>query len=356
MRRVSNRLARTEDDHRTLSFILRQGCAATGADLGVLQLPGARLPLWATNPLQRRPRFPVSSKILRQLSGRLWWRVGVSSGPHLHGPLAEILEGSCPLPGAVRIALSRVCPDQPKAGFLAYLRADPRPFTGHELRILQSLAEQTSVALQSANLHEDAGHFLMSTVKSLVTAIEAKDPYTSGHSSRVNLISMLLGKELGLSASDLESLRWASILHDVGKIGMPEAILNKPGPLSPAEFDVVRQHPWRGYEVLNHIRQLRVASQAVLFHHERVDGNGYPMGISGSAIPQLARIIAVADTYDALTSTRPYRTARSADEAHAEIRRVRGQQLDAKMADALGEMLPFLKEHQVMLAPSRASA
>ena len=195
--------------------------------------------------------------------------------------------------------------------------------------------------LANSDLYENLKDFLMATVKSLVSAIDAKDPYTSGHSERVNILSMLLGKTMGLSKEELDILRWASILHDVGKIGMPEAILKKPGPLTPEEYEIVKEHPERGYRVISPIRQLGAASLGVRCHHERADGNGYPLGIRGTEIPLPARIIAVADTYDALTSTRPYRDPRNPDQAFSVITSVRGTQLDSSIVAILEELMPY---------------
>ena len=146
---------------------------------------------------------------------------------------------------------------------------------------------------------------------------------------------MLLGKTMGLSPDELEVLRWASILHDVGKIGMPESILKKPGRLTSEEYEIVKEHPDRGYKVLAPIRQLSAASLGVRCHHEMVDGRGYPLGLHGTEIPRVARIIAVADTYDALTSTRPYRLRRTPDQAWTVIQSVRGTQLDHEVVDVL---------------------
>jgi HD-GYP domain-containing protein (c-di-GMP phosphodiesterase class II) len=160
---------------------------------------------------------------------------------------------------------------------------------------------------------------------------------------------MLIGRELDLSPQDQETLRWASILHDVGKIGMPEGILQKPGRLTPEEFQVIKEHPDRGHRLLLPIGQLAQAAAIVRAHHETVDGKGYPLGLKGEEIPLLARIIAVADTFDALTSTRPYRTARPLDHALAEIRRVRGTQLDGSVVDGFLKLVPFLREHRVMI-------
>jgi HD-GYP domain-containing protein (c-di-GMP phosphodiesterase class II) len=237
-----------------------------------------------------------------------------------------------------------------RGGFLALLHFDGRhSFRTSDAKLVESLAEQIRLATANAELYEDLRLFLMATVKSLVGAIEAKDSYTSGHSERVNLVSMLIGREMGLSPEEGETLRWASILHDVGKIGMPESILRKPGLLTPEEFHIIKEHPDRGYQLLRPIGQLAEAAVIVRAHHETVDGLGYPLGLRGEEIPLLARIIAVADTFDALTSTRSYRTARPLDHALTEIRRVRGTQLDARVVDGFLELVPFLREHQVMI-------
>lgn len=348
LRRISARMRAPETDPQAIEFILQQGCAPVAADLALLQIPGFRQPVHCANPYVDPARLQLRERDTHDLAAQLWYSMGSWSTGPIHGDLAQVLGQPSPFPGPVQVALHPIDAERPKAGFLALLRAGRTPFGSPDLRLMRALAEQTSMALRSADLQENVGNFLMSTVKALVSAIEAKDPYTSGHSARVNLLSMLLGRDLGLSVSELEDLRWASILHDVGKIGMPESILNKRGPLSPEEFEIVKHHPWRGYEVLGHIGQLKEASQVVLFHHERIDGCGYPMGITKEAIPMAARIIAVADTFDALTSNRPYRLAWTEDEAFAEIRRVSGTQLDADVVEALSRMIPFLKENRIM--------
>lgn len=165
-------------------------------------------------------------------------------------------------------------------------------------------------------------------ITDLADAIEMKDRATLGHVSRVANYALIIGRELGLSASQLRSLAMAAQMHDVGKIGTPDRILCKPGPLTDEEYTIIKRHPARGYEIARQVGVLRPVADAIRHHHERIDGRGYPDGLSGQEIPLHSRIIAVADTFDALTSGRPYRDARGYAEALNELRRVSGSQLD----------------------------
>jgi hypothetical protein len=168
----------------------------------------------------------------------------------------------------------------------------------------------------------------------LVNAIETKDAQTLGHVSRVSAHALAIGRRLGLAAQDLRSLVLAAQMHDVGKIGVPDSILLKPGRLTEAEFAEMRRHAVRGASIARRVLALRPLAPVIRAHHERYRGQGYPDGLAGEEIPLLSRIIAVADTYDAMTSERPYRHRLSHDEAIAEIQRVRGVELDPACVDA----------------------
>jgi putative two-component system response regulator len=175
-------------------------------------------------------------------------------------------------------------------------------------------------------------------ITALAYALEAKDVYTSGHSQRVTEISVAIAKHLGLDKENIEKIRLAGLVHDIGKIGVREAVLNKPGSLSDEEFEHVRLHSVTGERILQPIVDDGEILKAVRHHHERYDGTGYPDGLKGEQIPQLARIIAVADTFDAMTSERPYRKALTKDVACAEVERCRGTQFDPEAADAFLEV------------------
>jgi HD domain len=175
------------------------------------------------------------------------------------------------------------------------------------------------------------------TVSSLIQAVETKDYYTRGHSERVSQASVMIAQRLGMREDRLEMLRYAGMLHDVGKLGVPTKVLQKTGPLDDAEFAAIRLHPTRGFEMVNGISFLDEALMGIRHHHERVDGLGYPDGLAGANIPEFARVIAVADAFDSMTSTRSYRGARSVDAAIRELRKWAGAQFDATMVEALVE-------------------
>jgi HD-GYP domain-containing protein (c-di-GMP phosphodiesterase class II) len=221
-------------------------------------------------------------------------------------------------------------------------------FRRSELRLLISMAEQLALAISSTDLYQDLERFGINMVKSLVYAIEAKDVYTRGHSERVSHYCMLMADRLNLEKTQKKNLQLASMLHDVGKIGIPENVLCKPGRLDIEEFNVIKGHPEKGFNILKPLEQMSESLPGILHHHERMDGGGYPLGLAGEQIPFNARIIAVADTFDAITSNRAYRLAKSPKEAMAIIEKVSGTQLDPQCVevfkDVFNKDLDFEKE------------
>ncbi|WP_079123358.1 HD-GYP domain-containing protein [Streptomyces abyssalis] len=189
-----------------------------------------------------------------------------------------------------------------------------------------------------AQYHRERGAH-QSTIRALVQAVDIKDRYTRGHSERVGRASVLIARELGMDGERTEALRFAGILHDVGKLGVPTRLLRKDGPLTPEERRVIELHPEYGHEMVRGIGFLGEARDAILHHHERLDGSGYPYGLSGAEIPEFARVVAVADAFDAMTSTRSYRRARPVGTAVAELERCAGTQFDPRMVSALARAL-----------------
>ncbi len=179
---------------------------------------------------------------------------------------------------------------------------------------------------------KDLRELFYKTIKLIAAALDAKDPYTHGHSMRVTMYSMILAKKLNLDDTMLEEIETAGLLHDIGKIGIPQSILCKPGKLTNEEFEVMKSHPEQGEKMLKDIKKLTLISNWLRTHHEKWDGTGYPNGLKGEEIPLSGRIIALADTYDAMTSDRPYRKALSHETAIEEIRKCSGTQFDPVLA------------------------
>ncbi|MEV5149670.1 HD-GYP domain-containing protein [Streptomyces sp. NPDC052727] len=199
---------------------------------------------------------------------------------------------------------------------------------------------------------ERAAH--QATIRALVQAVDIKDGYTRGHSERVGHASVLIARELGMDDDRVEVLRFAGILHDVGKLGVPTRLLRKEGPLTPQERRIIELHPEYGHEMVRGISFLGEARAAILHHHERLDGSGYPYGLAGSQIPECARIVAVADAFDAMTSTRCYSRARPVEAAVAELERCAGAHFDPRMVGALVRALRRTGWHPAVTADEPA--
>jgi putative nucleotidyltransferase with HDIG domain len=182
---------------------------------------------------------------------------------------------------------------------------------------------------------EENRELFIGSIRMLAAAIDEKDPYTRGHSGRVAKYSTLVGRELGLSAEDLDTLRISALLHDVGKIGVEDRVLKKPGSLTPEEFELMKQHTIKGANIMRPVSQLKEMLPGIELHHEHIDGRGYPYGLQGPQIPLMARIIGVADTLDAMTTNRPYQSAMDLDYALGKIKALAGTKFDTVVVNAL---------------------
>ncbi len=185
----------------------------------------------------------------------------------------------------------------------------------------------------SFRLYADIRQSYLKTVRTIAAAIEANDFYTKGHSERVAELALAMGKELKFPERELQNLEYVALLHDVGKIGIPETILNKPGPLSDEEYEEIKRHPAIGADILQKIEFLSTKSNVILHHHEKLDGSGYPMGLKGDNIPLEARILAIVDAYDAMTTDRPYRRAKTPKESVDELINCSGTHFDPELVE-----------------------
>jgi HD-GYP domain-containing protein (c-di-GMP phosphodiesterase class II) len=182
---------------------------------------------------------------------------------------------------------------------------------------------------------EENRELFLGSIRMLAAAIDEKDPYTRGHSDRVAKYSVMVGQQLGLSPEELDKLRISALLHDVGKIGVDDRVLKKPGALTAEEFQIMKQHPSKGANIMRPVAQLKEMLPGIELHHEHVDGKGYPYGLKEADIPLMARIIAVSDTLDAMTTNRPYQSAKEIDDALQVIRKLAGSKFDLKVVAAL---------------------
>ncbi len=212
-------------------------------------------------------------------------------------------------------------------------------FSNLDLEIINVLSSQASISIENVRLYHNIRDNYLKTIRAFALAVEAKDEYTHGHSENVMKYTMILAKHLGLPDHELELVKYAGLLHDIGKIGISEAILNKADRLTTQEFDEIKKHPELGAKIIADVPFLKSLVPLVLYHHEFYCGGGYPTGISGSDIPFGARILSVADAYEAMTSNRPYRKALSQDIASGILEKERGRQFDPIIVDAFMEII-----------------
>jgi putative nucleotidyltransferase with HDIG domain len=218
-------------------------------------------------------------------------------------------------------------------------KEDAKPFTEDNLKLLFTIADFGASAIENATLYQNLHESYLGIIRALVSALELKDFYCRGHSESVTKYAVALAKKLKLSPQEIESIEVAAILHDVGKIGVQETILNKPEKLNDEEWKEVRRHPEFSYKILKEVNFPWDIKPLIYAHHERYNGKGYPAGLKEEKIPLGARVLAVADTFAAMTSDRPYRKGLSKEVAIEELKRVAGTQLDPELVKVFVEML-----------------
>lgn len=213
-------------------------------------------------------------------------------------------------------------------------------FFSTEIKLVQSIASECAIAIKKASLFDETRGMLFSAAEAFASAIDAKDAYTYGHSKRVADLSVRIARAVGFTPDAISWVRLAGLMHDIGKIGTPETILNKGGVLDTAEMDAMKEHAVVGARILEHIPKFKEISRWIRHHHEKYDGSGYPDGLKGDMIPLPSRILAIPDYYDALTTDRPYRRGIGRDEALSVMKETVGAQIDAALFECFQKVLP----------------
>jgi HD-GYP domain-containing protein (c-di-GMP phosphodiesterase class II) len=272
------------------------------------------------------------------------------------------------------LALARSIADGAMASVLCILLRTPRkrlgvlhldrgplqkPFTMEDLHLADALAANVSAGIESAQLLRKQRDLFLQTINVLAQAVELKDHYTFNHTTRVTAYALVLAQHLDLPLGELEQVKIGTPLHDIGKIGIDDAILRKPGKLTPEEFETMKLHTVKGADIVALVPDLHPIIPIVRSHHERWDGQGYPDGLVANQIPRLARIVAVADAFDAMTSDRPYRKGMAPGTAFAEVERQSGRQFDPECAAGLltvrERILQELRNHSPTSVVTRES-
>ncbi|MBT4864693.1 MAG: HD-GYP domain-containing protein [Planctomycetaceae bacterium] len=238
-------------------------------------------------------------------------------------------------PGLESLVIVPIAEGSNRSGWiLSCNRQDGEEFGTVEANLLHSLATILGTHVRNIDLYEQHQELLIGFVRSLVSTLDAKDPYTRGHSERVALIGRRLGEEFNLPEEDLHNIYLSGLLHDIGKIGVDDQILQKPGKLTDEEYRAIQEHPMMGYKILKELRNLHQVLPGVRNHHESYNGKGYPDGLAGEEIPLMARILAVADSFDAMGSDRPYRQGMPTEKIEEIFERGSGEQWDARVINS----------------------
>lgn len=287
-------------------------------------------------------RFPGESIVRNHLDHPADWDLQIAPGIHSCVQVPILHRSLC---YGWLVALNRI-PWRLRAGNTTH--SVPAGFCDDEFgtaesSMLNSAAATLASCARNSELLREKELLLIGVVRSLINSIDAKDAYTCGHSDRVAMMARCIGERMRLPAHDCERLYMSGLLHDIGKIGVPDSVLLKPGKLTEEEFALIRQHPTIGHGILKHLPQLSYVLPGVLHHHESYDGRGYPHGLRGEEIPLFGRILAVADAYDAMTSARPYRSAMPTERAEGILTAGAGIQWDRTVVKAFLEAIPEIR-------------
>jgi putative nucleotidyltransferase with HDIG domain len=341
--RAGHHLVHIEKEEDLLNSILRDAVAVLDAQRGAIVLaegPENKLRLRALVSGRGEPRAVMAG---REAGGRFQFSQSlanrcVSRGEsilcHRVDEDPELAMAKSIAEGTMASVLCVLLRTPRKRLGVLHLDRSPwqKPFTMDDLHLADALAANVSAGIECALLLRKQRDLFLDTITVLAQAVELKDEYTGGHTLRVSTYSVLLAEELNMSPADVELIRIGTPLHDIGKIGIDDAILRKPDRLTPEEFEIMKTHTVKGAEIIDTVPDLQPIKPIVRSHHERWDGKGYPDGLGGEAISPLARVVALADAFDAMTSDRPYRKGMQTDIAFAEIEKQSGRQFDPVFA------------------------
>ena len=241
--------------------------------------------------------------------------------------------------GLVNLSALPVAARGKESGVLLLANKRSGDFNEQDTKLLLSIGQHAGVALENVRLHHELNEAYASTIAVLADAIEAKDAYTRGHCESVMRLAVEVGRRLELKGEKLDEVRYSALLHDVGKIGVPDGILLKPGKLMDEEFMIIQKHPAIGRDLVSRVPTLNRLTDAILHHHEKWDGSGYPEGLAGEGIPLVARIVGAVDAFDAMTTPRPYRDVVSHEDALTELKRCAGTQFDPQIVELIDQIL-----------------
>ncbi|HEX9919868.1 MAG TPA: HD domain-containing phosphohydrolase [Candidatus Methylomirabilis sp.] len=322
---------------RALLFLVDKGKAGLRIAQGVGELEG-----FASSFPEYRVSLEDRDHLLAQVANRkepAWGGELPEPARDLPDPLLQILNRQS------FMAVPLLSRGKAIGALVADRKSGPLPISPADRDLVMTFCNQIAIALENARLYEDLKDSYISSVQSLALALEAKDPYTRGHSERVTAYALQITEEMGLGKEISEALQCAGLLHDIGKIGIEEGILHKRGILEREEYEVMKRHPLIGANILHPISFSGEDLFLIRHHHESFDGGGYPDGLSGGHIPIGARILKVADSYDAMTSDRPYRSGLSTGKAKAELFAKSGQQFDPSVVEAFLRVLEREKKN-----------
>jgi putative nucleotidyltransferase with HDIG domain len=339
LHQVNLRLSNSREIQGNLGSLLENALRLVSADETVILLVDASGLTFAADAWsQEYAQNPVSASKIKEIAREVVSREKSLTWPGVNGNMLRSA-----IPSRMSVAGIPLFMENRIKGVLITAYMHPHIFSENDLGILELLADQAVFAVRNAELSEELENAYLQTVLSLAKTVDTRDSDTSDHSQKISILAEATARMMGKDDSENRSVFWAALLHDIGKIGVPDAILRKPGPLTEEEWRIMRKHPELGAEIVIPVKRFEDVAPIIMSHHERFDGTGYPKGLKGKEIPIGGRIVAVVDAFTAITSDRVYSRARSIDEAIRELRANSGTQFDPDVVQAFITLLTELE-------------